>query len=715
MEETINLFDYFAVLKRRKWVLVSTLIIIFSSVTIATFRQVPTYQATAVISIEISLPSIIPFQSPYPQESSYYNFYHIRDYFRTQYEILHSRDIAQRVLDNLDLRNSPEFRHTPDPEQKFMSAVNIEPVKESLLVKIHYQHHDPEKAARYANGIAQAYQDRIFDEKRNIGREAVGFLSEQLQDIDRRIKSSEASSVQFLEDRDIYSLEEAIHILHSEIRNLYQELSEIQKEQRELKHTLQEIEGHPVSSPGFLNARVFQDNQLVQTLKEKKLALEAQVANLEAQYKAGHPRLLRPESELNEINKQIRSEVEDVTQGITLQLQGLNEREKTIRKEIDRHEQEATNLNQYSVEYFPIKRNVDTNRKIYDALLTRFQETRIFTEMVNTNVKLIEQAQVPLSPFRPNRRLNVLLSLLVGLGLGTGLAFFFEYLETVQATIREGKDVEERLGLPLLGTVSVIQSDLEELIRNYRENRDSPFYEGLRFLRANLKFAASEESRKRILFASFAPQEGKTMVMGSLAKVLADNEERVVVMDTDFRAPAVGTFFDIPSKSGLTDYLSGECGIEDIVIPTAYPNLDIIFSGDRPPTTLSLLEDEKLEALLDHLGTRYDRIFFEAPPMGYYSDGLALSRLSDGVILLIYRGKSRVEDLRRIKKQLEDVKAPLLGAVFNGFEFKSRAYYSSYYQYYNRFRESKERDMLKSWGQRIKDFIPWRKGESRNT
>lgn len=709
MEETVNLFDYFAVIRRRKWVLVSTLIIIFSSVTIATFRQVPTYQASAQISIEISLPSIIPFQSPYPQESSYYNFYHIRDYFRTQYEILQSRDIAQRVLDNLKLRNTPEFHGLPDPEGKFLSGLTIEPVKESLLVKIHYQHHDPDKAARYANAIARAYQDRIFDEKRNIGKEAVGFLSEQLEDIDRRIKVSEASSVRFLEDRDIYSLEEAVQILHTEIRSLYQELSEIQKQKRELRHTLQEIRAQPVSDPGFLNTKVFQNNPLVQRMRERELALEAEVANLKAQYKDGHPRLFRPERELGEVKQQIQEEVTGISKGLDHQLKGLDGREKSLLREIEQREKEAANLNQYSVEYFPLRRDVDTNRKIYDALLTRFQETRVFTEMVNTNVKIIEEARVPLSPFRPNRRLNILLSLMVGLGLGTGLAFFFEYLETVQATLRDGKDVEEKLALPLLGTIPLIEDNLEEMVRDYKENRDSPFYESLRFLRANLKFAASDQLRKIILFASFAPQEGKTMLMGSLAKVLADNEEKVLVMDTDFRAPAVGTFFGIPKRNGLTNYLSGECSSEDLIVPTSYPNLDVILSGDRPPTTLSLLEDEKLEALLARLSTEYDRIFFEAPPMGYYSDGLALSRLSDGVILLVYRGKSRVEDIRQIKRQLEDVKATILGAVFNGYEYKTRTYYSSYYQYYNRFQESRVGE--KTWRQKVKRLVPWYKGE----
>ncbi|MCX5868880.1 MAG: polysaccharide biosynthesis tyrosine autokinase [Proteobacteria bacterium] len=707
MEETVNLYDYLEVIRRRKWVLISTLIIIFSSVTIATFRQVPTYRATAVISINVNLPSIIPFQSPYPEESNYYNFYHIRDYFRTQYEILQSRDIARRVLNNLNLRGTPQFPEVPDPERVFLGGLEVEPVKESFLVKIHYQGSDPEEAARFANAVAQAYGERILDEKKDIGREAFTFLSDQLSEINQRIKKSETASVKFLEERRIYSLDEAKQILHGKIRSLYQELSEMQKNEREIQQQLKDLQGFDLNDPQILALKIFRENSLVQRLIEKRLTLAATVANLRAQYKSGHPDLSRPESELAAVDRQIQEEVDNIRKGLELESKGLQTRENSLLQEIKLREKEATNLNEYSVEYYPLQREVDTNQKIYDALLTRFQETRVFNEAINTNVKVLESAKPPPAPFRPNRRLNILLSLLVGLGLGTGLAFFFEYLETVQATIREGRDIEEKLAIPLLGVVPAVAEQIEELVRDFSENRESAFYESLRFIRANLRFSADGRLPKRILFVSSGPQEGKTLVMGSLAKILSDSGERVLIIDTDLRAPAVGKFFRLSDRPGLTDFLSGQIGIQELVVATGYPRLDVVFSGGDSSSPASFFEDPQFFRLLEEFSQKYDRVFFEAPPLGYYSDGLVLSRLMEGVVFIIYRGKSRVEGLLEVKRKLNDIGAPILGAVLNGYQHEPRSYYR-HYRYPYPYGKPEEKKGFQEWKEKVKKlFSPW--------
>ena len=704
MEENVNLYDYLEVIRRRKWVLISTLIIIFSSVTIATFRQVSTYRATAVISINVNLPSIIPFQSPYPEESNYYNFYHIRDYFKTQYEILQSRDIARRVLDNLHLRETPEFKGNSDPERTFLGGLEIEPVKESFLVKIHFQGSSSEATARFANAVAEAYAERILDEKKEVGRDAFTFLSDQLSEINQRIKKSESTSVKFLEERRIYSLDESKQILHGKIRNLYQELSEMQKNEREIQQKRKDLEGFNPADIGILALKIFQENPLVQRLIEKRLTLAATVANLRAQYKSGHPDLSRPESELAEVDRQIQEEVDNIRKGLELEFKGLQTRENSLSQEIKLREKEATDLNAYSVEYYPLQREMDTNQKIYDALLTRFQETRVFNEAINTNVKVVESAQPPQTPFRPNRRLNILLSLLVGLGLGTGLVFLFEYLETEQAAIREGRDMEEKLGIPLLGIVPAVGEELEGLTQNFQENRETAFYESLRFIRANLRFSADGRMPKRILFVSSGPQEGKTLVMGSLAKILSDSGEKIIIIDTDLRAPAVGKFFRLSNQPGLTDFLSGRIGMEALVAPTGYPRLDVIFSGSGTSSPGSFFEDPKLSQLLDELSQKYDRVFLEAPPIGYYSDGLVLSRLMEGVVLIAYRGKSRIEALREVKRKLNDIRAPILGAVLNGYQYESRSYYY-YYNYPYPYGRRGEKAGFQEWKRKVKDFF----------
>ncbi|MDD5225368.1 MAG: CpsD/CapB family tyrosine-protein kinase, partial [bacterium] len=258
--------------------------------------------------------------------------------------------------------------------------------------------------------------------------------------------------------------------------------------------------------------------------------------------------------------------------------------------------------------------------------------------------------------------------------------------------------------IPLLGVVPAVAEGLEELIQQFQENRESAFYESLRFIRANLRFSSDGRLPKRLLFVSSGPQEGKTLIMGSLAKILSDSGERVLIIDTDLRAPAVGKFFRLSDRPGLTDYLSGKIGIGELVITTGYPRLDVVLSGGDSSSPAGFFEDPQFFRLLDDFSQKYDRVFLEAPPLGYYSDGLVLSRIMEGVVFVIYRGKSRIEGLQEVKRKLNDIGAPILGAVLNGYQYEARTYYR-HYRYPYPYGQPEVKNVFQEWKEKVKKLF----------
>ncbi|MHC1586922.1 MAG: GumC family protein [Candidatus Syntropharchaeia archaeon] len=676
MDETINIFDYLEVLKRKRLILIITFVIVLSTVVIGTYRAHPQYKATATIAIEVEFPSIVPFRSPFPTEN-FYNFYRFRDYYNTQYQIIKSRDIARRVFERYNLDRDPEFRNSHDPYGLFLSRLKVSPIRESQLVKIEYVHPDRQKAAFYANAVARAYQERTIDDKRTISNEAIEFLSSSLKDIKERITKSEETLTEFLEKENIYSIEESLKNVHNAIAELNQELNKVVRERIRIENNYQRLKkSYRRSFADLLTYEIVKDNEIISHLRQRKLDLEGELARLRSKYGERHPRIVSLEAELKVINSQIDSEVRGIIKSLEKRLEILRGIENTTKKKIKELEKRALALNKEMTHYYTLKRDAETNRKIYDALLTRFKETNVFRQLVHANVKIVEEAQVPLRPFKPNKMMNFLLAVVIGAFLGVGMAFFADYVESAQARIRTEEDVIDKLSLPVLGR---IPRTTEEILENYADNQNSNFYESFRFIKTNLKLAEEEKGIRKLLFISSGPQEGKTTVMVNLAKIFGEGGERVLVVDTDLRVPGVHKEFSLPLEGGLTDLIDKGLSLEEVIRETDHRNVEVITAGGTPVNVSEFLEKKELEEMFDLLETRYDRIFFEAPPLTNVSDGLILSRISDGVVLVVMCNKYKLEVISKTKRQLENIQADILGCILNGYEKKFERY--GYYEY----------------------------------
>jgi len=309
----------------------------------------------------------------------------------------------------------------------------------------------------------------------------------------------------------------------------------------------------------------------------------------------------------------------------------------------------------------------------------------------------LDKAIEPLFPVKPNKKLNLLLGALIGLGLGVAITFLKEYFDDSL----KSPDEIENLGFNLLAAIPKIElEDVEKKAQKKWELTDageakqiesrlithfdprSPVSEAYRTLRTNLQFSKIEGSIKAILVTSSGPKEGKSTSIANLAITLAQMGSKVVLIDTDLRRPVIHSIFGHKKEEGLTNYIMDQIPLENAIKDTMVDNLKIITSGILPPNPSELLGSTKMEDLIAKLKEKYDLILFDSPPVIAVTDAAVLSTKVDCVFLVVSSGQTNKDAIVRATTLLENVKARILGAVLNNVDYENN-YGSSYYQYYH--------------------------------
>ncbi len=298
------------------------------------------------------------------------------------------------------------------------------------------------------------------------------------------------------------------------------------------------------------------------------------------------------------------------------------------------------------------------------------------------NITIQDPAVPPVKPFKPKKRLNVLLSILVGFFGGVGLVFFFEYLDN---TVKEAEDVERLVKWPFLGHVPKIttarktpDSDRDFFVSN---NPKDPVTENYRTIRTSVLFSSTEEHPVRsLLVTSPGPQEGKTITLCNLGITMAQNRSKVLLVDADMRRPRLHKTFDKSNVKGLSNFLSGQDGFESVIQSTGIANLNLVCSGPHPPDPSELLSSHKLEEFIDFAKQRYDFILFDTAPSAVVTDAVVLSRLIDGVVIVVESAKTNKNILPRINQAFQKTKARVIGFILNKITLSGADYqYQSYY------------------------------------
>jgi len=714
-EKEVHLSDYWKVIWKRRWTVIALFLIVLITTAVATFTMKPIYRGTISVQINKENPQIMDFKEMFSV-----NMWDL-DYYQTQYKILESRTLAKRVIQTLKLSEHPEFQPKPltpfqqwksnilkpmtglftsskknapsekeisenkkDPAliDQFLSKLKVEPIRNSRLVKVHFDSNYPELSAKVPNTLAVTYIQQSVESRFIATEQVKEWLTKQLEDLKAKVERADEALQAFGSKHDIISLEEKENVTMQRLTELNEVLTKAESE-RMAKEALyrQTKDKHFDALPSIL------ENKLVMDLKQAYIQLEAQYMKLSETFKPEYPEMVRLKNQMQSIQRRMDVETNKIIAGIKNDYESNLRRESLIRQAFEQQKAKVMEMKEQGIQYNILKREADTNKELYKGLLQRMKEAGVSAGLTVSNIQVVDQAEIPTGSYKPNKKLNLLLAAVVGLFLGIGLAFFFEYLDN---TVKSPEDVEQLIRLPSFGMVPEISYERKKRLAKAsypvelvtHGHPKSILSEAYRNIRTSILLSFSEKPPKKIVITSPNPSEGKTTTVINTAIALSQTGAQVLIIDGDMRHPRIHKIFNEENGAGLSNFLSGNSPLDSIIKKTEVPNLYYIPSGPIPPNPSELIGSKLFKVMMDSLGKKFDHIVLDSPPALGFADSVILSTTVDGVILVVLGGKTPRETLQRAKEVLHQVNAKILGVVINRVDIHRSGYGYYYYRYH---------------------------------
>lgn len=697
-EGDAHFWDYWAVLTRHR----RTVVMVFVGAVLTAFvwsvTARPVFTGTAMLRIEKDEPRILKFEAPRRDDTGGES---IQTQMQTERRLLQRRTLANRVIALMGLERHPEFgsvgRRPGELTEAFLDRLQVEPVRNTRLVKLSFESRSPELAAQVANTLADEVLAQQFDDKKDASQYATRFLTAQVNESRQALHASEVQLSQFLEENDILfvggerigeRVGERQALISQELATLSDSLLKAKAERIAKESMLtQATRATADSLPAVLQ------DPLIANLKEEATKLEGRYRELGQSFKAEYPRMQRLSENIKEVRRQIHAEIHRFVEAARAEYRAALQKETEVRKLADEQRGLARKLDGQMARYNLLRREVDTNRELYTGLSTRLKETQVSSSLLLSNISVVDRADVPLKRTSPRTGLNLLVGCLVGLVGGVGLAFLFEYLDT---SIRDPREVEAILRVPTLGLVptrSALPAHLDGRPLGAGDGPPGAFAlvahqatssilaEAFRNLRTSVVYATPERPPKTMLVTSLQQQDGKTSVSTNCAITLAQlGMGDVLLVDADLRHPDLHRILGVPQTPGLSDLLVGGVGVTEVIRPTRIPRLFVVPAGPVPTNPTELLFSPRFTQALAVLGERFAHIVIDSPPMLGVSDSLVLAPRVEGVILVLRHGHAGRDAAQRAVQMLGSVRARLLGVVLNHADVRSTA---AGYQYYH--------------------------------
>jgi polysaccharide biosynthesis transport protein len=698
--DEIDLRAYGRVLLRRRWTVLAVFAAAVLLTLVVTVRQTRIYAATATLIIDLQAPKVLNNKDVQEVvETGNNGFWGSKEYFETQYKVITSRAVAQRVVEKLQLGKDLRFLGLEDekdaakvadalaridPVSEVQDRLSVLPVKDSRVVRIVIEDRDPRWAATIANALADAYIAESLSVRATTTQSASDWLEQQLADLEAKLAQSADALFAFKQSHDIVSTswEDRQGIVSQRLVTINDALtrSRVQRAQLQartelLTKAVEELKADPQADATLLTNQ----NTAIPELKVRYLDAKVECANLGSSYLENHPKVEACAAKAAAAKRNLDREVENTVTAARREYEETIQSERKLSQLLDQTKTEAFGLNQYEREYLALKRTYDNNQRLYEMVLQRLKETGVTGMLQMSNVRVLDRAEPPDRPVKPRGVRNLALAVLLGMAGGVGLAFL---LETLDTSISTREQIEERLGLPFLGIIPKIEAEpgaKPEL--TVFSSPTSAAAECLRSIRTNLLFMSPEKPLRTMLVTSSGPSEGKTTTAAALAATMAGGGNRVLLVDADMRRPRVHKVFGIQSATGLSALILGEGTLEQAISRTAIPNLDVLPCGPVPPNPAELLHTAAFAKLLGQMAATYDRVVIDSPPAGVVADAIVISTHVDGTLMVLKAGQTSRDAAVRTARSLHDVKARVFGAVLNDLDLEDRRY-GQYYYYY---------------------------------
>lgn len=702
-DDAINLREYWEIIVKRKWTVLTFFLIVLVAVMTATFLMTKIYRASLTLQIDQQEAKVTEFQSVTPNETPAGS----KDFYQTQYELLQSRSMAQRVIDQLNLGEHPLFAKKEggllaflrdDAEMAvsdrettvvvtFLKQLTVEPVRNSRLVKIHFESADPQLAARVANSISQAFINLSLERRMDASSYAKTFLQERLQQIKVKLEDSEKALNEFARAQEI---------VRADDKQVGPDAQVLQEFTTALARAQQErIKAETVyaqfKNAGTSGLVAVLDNRVIQEFKARKAKLETDYQEGLKIYKPAYPRMLQIESQIAEMQAKIDEEIGQVRAAVKANYDASLAQESMLSQKLQESKKIVLGVQDRSIEYNILKREVDTNRQLYDGLLQRLKEVGVAGGIGVNNITIVDKAEVPIKPHKPNVLLNGLVAVFLGMFGGVALAFLFEHLDD---TIKHPEDLEKMLGLAVLGIVPAVKNGGgEDMVMTQNADPRSAFSEAHRSVRTALQFSTPQGTPKILMITSSSVGEGKSTTALSLAIHFAQAGKTVLLVDGDLRKASLHKKLRVANDSGLTNYLAGSAKPVEITRSTGIPRMFVVPSGPLPPNPAELISSSKMVSFLNLAAEKFDQVIIDGPPVLGLADAPLLGNLADATILIVESGATSRGFARNAVKRLRATHTSLVGAILTKLDARSNAY-GYYHNYYYQDGELPERARL---------------------
>lgn len=698
-EVNVDLMAYWRAILKRKWLVLALVLVAGAWSTVDTLLEPKIYAASATIEIAYGEVQVVNMGDVDSGRTWGGN------YFETQQELIRSRALAQRVVADMGIAESGEFeriqplsgwdqilaffgnepeaaeaevldaRQTANYERRlagrFASSVGVSRVGDSDLARISFTSPDPAFSVKAVNALIEAYLSSNLERRFESSAYAKTYLEDRLAELKSRLEDSEKQLVEFANAEQIVALGadlSASNMTEQDLLAANAALGQARADRMKAETRWRQAQ----ASTGAVVAGMIGTNTMVQTLQERRAQLQAEYQNRLARFKPAYPAMQELQGQIVELDRQIDSEIESIKVAIRAEFDAAKAQEETLAGMLADLKVDVLDLQSRSIRYNILKREVDTNRELYDGLLQRYKEIGVAAGVSANNLAIVDRAESA-HQVSPNLRRNVSLGLAMGLCLGVFLALFLEFLDD---TIKSPMDVENKLRLVHLGVVPKLGK--EESPAQASTDLRSAFSESYRSVRTALQFSTDRGIPPTLVVTSTTPGEGKSTTAVALARNFAQLGKRVLLIDSDLRNPSLHRIFDIENAAGLSNCLAGANKPGECIRAIAGENLSVMTSGPLPPNPAELLAGPRMVSLLTQAAERFDHVVIDSAPVVGLADALILSNLAAGTVLVIESGRARVGAVQASIKRLRGARAHLIGAVLTKFSERQSGYGYSY-------------------------------------
>jgi succinoglycan biosynthesis transport protein ExoP len=681
------ILEIWRIIYKRKWLIVSIAAAFLAIGAVRTLMKTPLYTATVRLQIDANVAKIVDGGGVIPLENSGF------DFMRTQYELLKSRNMAERVVSALTLGDDPDLlkprevsllglvsgllspaSNEPVIDGSAASAaavgvvmgnVVVQPVTGSRLVDVSYSDSSRARAQSIANGYADAFMAANLDKRFQANASAKIFLEDKIQQLKIRLEESEKRLLAFAQDQQIVDVNDKTSIAETNLSSANAALGNLIAERTKNEQLWRQAEaGNAIDLPQLLSDKAIID------LRAKRKDLEIEYQQKLQTFKPNYPSMVQIKNQLDEIDRQLAGEAQTIKDSLKGAYEASSAQEEEMRKRVETLKQDVLDLQKRSIQYNILKREVDTNRDLYTSLLQRYKEVDVASGVGANNVFVVDRAGLPGSPSSPDLLSALLKSLALGIGLGFGAAYLLERLDD---KIRSVEQLELASGLTTLGVIPHV-SDVEEQIADPR----SALSEAFRSLCTALQFATDQGLPRTITITSAGPAEGKSLTSVALAKHFASLGRKVLLVDADLRNPSLHQKLKGDNAVGFSNYLTGACSPPEAMQKTEIPNLAFMASGPLPPNAADLLAGPRVLSLLSVGCEVFDLIVIDGPPVLGLADAQLLSSAASATVFVVGAGSARKGVIRGALRRLQLSRANLIGAVLTKYDAKKLSYGSGY-------------------------------------